>query len=180
MDLDFLLIRKMKQGDDASFDVFVRKYYDDILKYCALHCPDTGDAQDLTQETFVRFFANLSDYRFMGKTKNFLYTIAGNLCKNAYRSMREIPVEETYLTGEEASAGALSGPEGAVVDRLALAWALEQLSPQLREVIELYYYQEKKLSEIAEELEIGLPLVKYRMRQAKKQLRELLEKEGSL
>ena len=116
----------------------------------------------------------------MGKTKNFLYTIAGNLCKNAYRSMREIPVEETYLTGEEASAEELSGPEGAVVDRLALTWALEQLSPQLREVIELYYYQEKKLSEIAEELEIGLPLVKYRMRQAKKQLRELLEKEGSL
>ena len=66
------------------------------------------------------------------------------------------------------------------MDRLALTWALEQLSPQLREVIELYYYQEKKLSEIAEELEIGLPLVKYRMRQAKKQLRELLEKEGSL
>ena len=33
MDVDFLLIRKMKQGDDAAFDTFVRKYYDDILKY---------------------------------------------------------------------------------------------------------------------------------------------------
>ena len=38
MDVDFLLIRKMKQGDDDAFDTFVRKYYNDILKYCVYHC----------------------------------------------------------------------------------------------------------------------------------------------
>ena len=32
VDIEFLLIRKMKQGDEAAFDLFVRKYYDDILK----------------------------------------------------------------------------------------------------------------------------------------------------
>lgn len=68
VDADFLLIRKMKQGDDGAFDTFVRKYYDDILRYCGYHCSDAEYAEDLTQETFVNFFAKLSDYRHIGKT----------------------------------------------------------------------------------------------------------------
>mgnify|MGYP001532094519 CR=1 FL=1 len=75
MDVDFLLIRKMKQGDDDAFDTFVRKYYNDILKYCVYHCSDAEYAEDLTQETFANFFAKLSDYRYKGKTKNYLYTL---------------------------------------------------------------------------------------------------------
>lgn len=90
MDVDFLLIRKMKQGDDDAFEIFVRKYYSDILKYCSYHCFDTEYAEDLTQETFANFFAKLSDYRYKGKTKNYLYTIAGNLCKNYYKQQKKL------------------------------------------------------------------------------------------
>lgn len=79
---DFLLIRKMKQGDDDALDLFVRNYYQEILNYCYYHCPDQTYAEDLTQETFVRFFTKLSDYHYKRKTLNYLYTIAGNFCKN--------------------------------------------------------------------------------------------------
>lgn len=85
MDADFLLIKRMKQGDEDAFDVFIRRYYGDILRYCAYRCADTGCAEDLTQEIFVRFFEKLSDYRHMGKAKNYLYKIAGNLCRNEYK-----------------------------------------------------------------------------------------------
>ncbi len=40
MDADFLLIIKMKQGNDDAFDQFIRKYYEEILKYCNYHCHD--------------------------------------------------------------------------------------------------------------------------------------------
>lgn len=79
---DFLLIRKMRRGDDAAFDLFVRKYYKEILTYCKCHCPDQTYAEDLTQETFVRFFTNFSNYQHKGKVKNYLYKIAGNLCRD--------------------------------------------------------------------------------------------------
>lgn len=69
MDIDFLLLQRMKRGDENAFNVFVRKYYKEILNYCNYHCPDTSTAEDLTQETFLRFFEKLSDYRYMGKTK---------------------------------------------------------------------------------------------------------------
>lgn len=68
---DFLLIQKMKQGNEQAFNTFVRKYYNEILKYCSYHCYDTEYAEDLTQETFVNFFAKLSDYHYQGKTMNY-------------------------------------------------------------------------------------------------------------
>ena len=93
MDTDFLLVMKMKQGDEEAFDKFVRKYYGEILKYCKYHCFDTEYAMDLAQETFLHFFTSLSEYRYKGKTKNYLYTIAGNLCKNYYKKNKEAPME---------------------------------------------------------------------------------------
>lgn len=174
MDADFLLIRKMKQGDDNAFDVFVHKYYGEILKYCVYHCTDSEYAEDLVQETFVHFFAKLSDYRYKGKTKNYLYTIAGNLCKNYYKKMKEIPVEDDQLAREEDTTG---NHEETVMDKMIIEWALKQLPDPLWDVIVLYYFQEMKLTEIASALQIGLPLVKYRLRQAKGRLQELIRRE---
>lgn len=65
MNTDFLLIQRLKWGDEEAFDVFVRKYYGSILIYCNYHCPDSSYAEDLTQETFVRFFENLYSYRYI-------------------------------------------------------------------------------------------------------------------
>lgn len=52
---DFLLILQMKQGNEKAFDKFVRKYYAGILSYCRYHCMNQAEAEDLTQETFLRF-----------------------------------------------------------------------------------------------------------------------------
>ena len=52
---DYLLILQMKQGNENAFDKFVRKYYAEILLYCRNHCLDQTEAEDLTQETFLRF-----------------------------------------------------------------------------------------------------------------------------
>ena len=177
VDVDFLLIRKMKQGDDDAFDVFVRKYYNDILKYCSYHCFDAEYAEDLTQETFANFFAKLSDYRYKGKTKNYLYTIAGNLCKNYYKQQKPLFIEEDQLSELESPSDNL---EEKITDRMMLEWALEQLPDEFRQVIDLYYFQEMKLIEIASILGIGLPLVKYRLKQARNRLQYLLRREGTI
>ena len=175
MDADFLLIKKMKQGDDDAFDTFVRKYYNDILKYCVYHCSDVEYAEDLTQETFTNFFAKLSDYRYKGKTKNYLYTIAGNLCKNYYKRQNSISIEADQLLEMEAH----GNQEEIIIDKVTLEWALDQLQADFRQVIDFYYFQDMKLAEIASVLGIGLPLVKYRLKQARNRLGNLLAKEGT-
>ena len=92
MDPDFLLIIRMKDGDDEAIEEFVRKYYPAVLRYCLLRIDDAGYAPDAVQETFERFFRNLARYRHYGKAANYLYVIAWNICRDYYRNRREMAV----------------------------------------------------------------------------------------
>ena len=89
MDADFLLVRRMKQGNEEAFDTFVCKYYGEILNYCRFHCFDAESAQDLTQETFLKFFVHLPEYRHMG--------LASAALSEIYR--RTQPLGATHMTG---------------------------------------------------------------------------------
>ena len=174
MYIEFLLIQRMKHGDEAAFHVFIHTYYEEILKYCSYHCSDISYAEDLTQETFLRFFEKLSDYRYMGKNRNYLYTIAGNLCKDYYKKEKADLMEELYA---EEQINLQKTETENVLDKVTIQAALDDLPEELREVIILYYFQELKLAEISRMLGIGLPLVKYRVKQAKIRLKELLGEE---
>ena len=171
MDADFLLLHRMRNGETQAIEDFVRKYYPLILRYCHLHNRDLGYAEDLTQETFARFFRTLHQYQHYGKAANYLYVIAGNLCRDHHKRPVEILMEEL--------------PEQPVYQmefldlRLDIHRALEQLPPELREVTILYFFQELKQKEIACILGIGLPLVKYRIRRAKELLEQLIGKEDA-
>lgn len=171
MDEDARLIRAMRAGDDAAIESFVRKYYPDIYRYCLRRLPSAADAEDLTQETFERFFRGFESYRHRGKAKNYLYVIAGSLCSDFYRcgggdTPPELP--------ETAAA-----PEPDTDRHLDLESAVNALPEPLREVIVLHYFQDLKLRDIAQIRGIGLPLVKYRVSKAKQQLKSLLQEDDT-
>lgn len=169
MDSDFLLVPRMRMGDEAAIDVFVAKYYPKILKYCQIHIADRGYAEDMTQETFVRFFRSLEQYQHYGKAANYLYVIAGNVCRDYYRKTREIPLEQM------PEKSICSTP---VLDRQMDVWlALETLPDEIREAAVLFFVQERKQKDIAKILGIGLPLVKYRIRKARELLSAYFGKE---
>lgn len=159
MDRDFLLVQKMRAGDEQAIEAFVKKYYPAILAYCRLHIGDPGDAQDLTQETFLRFFRTLSGYRHYKKAANYLYTIATNACKDYYKKRRDIPVEHL----PERPDLKLQQTE----DGIDLARAFSGLPDALYETAVLYFLQEQRQTDIARILGISLPLVKYRIRKAR-------------
>lgn len=169
MDSDFLLIRRMKNGDDTAIETFVQKYYPVILRYCHLHLSDKSYAEDATQEVFARFFRTLNQYQHYGKAQNYLYVIAANICRDFYRNPQEESIEEL--------------PEEPVCEmspldlRLDVNMALDKLPPELKDVTILFFFQEVKQKEIAKILGIGLPLVKYRIKRAKELLAGYLGKE---
>lgn len=172
MDQDFFLLQKMRLGDETAIESFVRKYYQDILKYACYHLADSSMAEDITQETFERFFRSFPKYQHYGKAKNYLYVIASNLCKNTYRKK----TEESFYAAEEP----WENPLEHTVDVITVEQALRQLPEEMRDVLILHYFQEMKLREIAKLKGIGLPLVKYRVQAARGLLRELLGEEDSL
>lgn len=167
MDIDFLLIHQIKNGDAHAGERLIRKYYPEIFRYCCLHISDRCYAEDITQETFVHFFAALGRYEHQGKISNYLYTIATNLCRNYYKKAKEIPLDDipeqlVDLTSETDS----------IID---VKVALEHLPIELREVTILYYYRNRTLKEIAAILGISPTLVRRRLERAKDRLRTLLE-----
>ena len=172
MDSDFLLIQKMKIGDEQAIDAFVHKYYPVILQYCRLHVRDYGHAEDVTQETFEHFFRTLSRYQHYGKAANYLYVIAANACKDYYRKKDEPAME---IMPEHA----FSKTEN-LEEYIDVRMALDSLPPEIKETAILYFCQEIKQKEIAKILGIGLPLVKYRIRKARELLSEYLGKEKPL
>lgn len=169
MDEDLFLILRMRAGDDRAVDAFVRKYYPAIFRYCRSHVSDPMYAEDMTQETFVRFFQNFGEYRHSGKAANYLYTIASNAIRDLSRKSREDSLDA--LSEEPAGM-----PEMTDL-RLDLRRAMGSLPPELQAVSELSLVRGFTQKEISGILGIGLPLVKYRVARAKKLLQNALREE---
>ncbi|MDE6853259.1 MAG: RNA polymerase sigma factor [Lachnospiraceae bacterium] len=164
MDMDFLLIQNMKHGDSQAGERFIKKYYSAIYQYCFLHIHNQHDAEDMTQETFTRFFASLHTFQNCGKTKNYLYCIAGNVIKNHYKKRKDVLMDEIPEIPDD--------PLEDIEIRLDVEQAIDHLPNELKEITILYFFQNVKQREIAELLNIKLSLVKYRIKQAKKILSE--------
>ena len=168
MDSDFFLIQKIKNGDDGAVENFVRKYYPKIFQYCLLPIRDRGDAEDLTQETFLKFFQSFERYQHRGKCSAFLYAIASNACRDYYRKAKEQYVEEIPERAEE------DREMGTAEIRMDVENAVARLPEELKETAILFFFQGMKQREIAKLMDIKLSLVKYRVTRAKKLLGEYL------
>lgn len=143
----------------------IRKYYDEIFRYCYHHVESSAVAEDLCQDTFVSFIEHYGRYRQEGKTKNYLYTIAKNKCKDYYKKLRPI-VMENVPEQEEGMR---------MEEEVAVKHMVMSLPEELREAIILRYFQGLKYTDIAAILKISSSLVKYRV---KKGLELLAQMEG--
>ena len=167
MAADFLLVQKIRNGDDQAGNQLVEKYYSSIYRYCFLHTRDQGCAEDMVQETFARFFAALMSGANVGKAKSYLYSIAGNIIRNNYKKKKEILIDQLPDIEEEHLRD--------IEIRLDIERALDQLPEEIKEITILFFFQGLKQKEIAALLHIKLSLVKYRISKAKELLSKQLE-----
>ena len=87
---------------------------------------------------------------------------------------------KTPQCGQSVQEDAISGAGGleGLDDKMLIEAALAKISDELREVVILHYFQEFSMREIADIMQIGVPLVKYRIKKAKEQLRALIGENG--
>lgn len=164
---DFLLIQKIRNGDNRAGNEFVKKYYPLIYQYCFLHIHDRDCAEDMTQETFVRFVEAVMNRTDIAKVKSYLYRVAGNTVKNYYRKKKELLLEKLPDTVENNAAD--------IEVRLDIERAVARLPDEIREITILFFFQGLKQKDISDLLGIKLSLVKYRVSKAKELLSEELE-----
>lgn len=162
------LIRKLKMGDKESVNCVFEQYYDKVYGYCYRHVTHRETAQDLTQEVFLRVFKHMEDYRHYGKFENYLYVIAGNLCKDFYKKNRFLSLEEMELQVEEE--GFLQTEQALIVKE-----ALSRLPELEREIICLRFYQDRKIKDIAKILNLKLSTTKYHLKKGQELLSGYLQ-----
>ena len=90
---DDALVEQIRLGDEKAAEELIRRYYTSVLRYCKRQCFNLEKAEDLTQETFLKLFKNLSGYKEKVKFKAYLYTIANHLCIDESRKMKDCSLE---------------------------------------------------------------------------------------
>ena len=118
--------------------VEIEEQYDKIYRYCYFRLKHQQLAEDITQETFLRFFE--SSYRETGRPLAYLYTIARNLCIDEFR---KVPTEELK---EEISR---KGFEEELVRNLSLAKAMEELDKAEQELLLLRYVNQVSFADLS-------------------------------
>lgn len=131
-------------GHATAAERFAARHYDDVFHYCLRHVGSKEDAQDLTQEVFLRVVRAKADYEDRGKPLAYLYTVARHACADFHRARRAAWVE----LGEDVPDPAAER----AADEVGLADLIARLDEAEREVIALQYDQGLGVSEIAQVL----------------------------
>ena len=176
---------RVKLHDDHhDFDRLVRRWEEPIRRLCARMVGDAHRGEDLKQETFLRLFQKRKDYQPKGKFSTFLWRIALNLCYDELRRQKrrreflntEDPDAEGESHNEPVSESA--GPDTNTADLEEgelVRQAVMRLPEIYRAVIVLRHYEDMKLAQIAEILEIPEGTVNSRMAEALVRLSRMLE-----
>lgn len=165
---DSELVTRAASGDEDAAELLVKRYYASILRYCRWHCPDMETAKDLTQETFIRLFRHLRDYKAKGQFKAWLYTIANRLCIDESRKVNFSPLEDQHLPPVDDSR--LHRIEN--IDQIT--GLLKLLSPEQKEAVLLRYQEQLSFSEIAKVTGCSLRTAQSRVRNGLKIMRKEL------
>lgn len=183
LDLDSTLVARCLDGDAEAWEDLVRQHTRRVYGICYRFTGKDSDAQDLTQEVFLRVFKALGSFRSAeGGFTTWLTRLTRNLLIDHYRRTRSLRVTdsiEDQIPGTQEGFVSASRPDSALAGREAselLQGALSRLSPELRETVILRDLQEMEYREIAEVLEIPEGTVKSRLNRGRSELARLLKR----
>jgi RNA polymerase sigma-70 factor (ECF subfamily) len=184
LDPDSNLIARCLRGDETAWEELVRLHTRKVYGLCYRFTGNGQEAQDLTQEVFLRIFRTLKTFQSAeGSFATWLARVTRNLLIDNYRRTRQERVtdsiEEQLPVLEEAGAAASERPDRAVAGREAseiLQATLQKLSPELREAVILRDLQEMEYREIAGVLGIPEGTVKSRINRGRAELARHLRK----
>lgn len=166
------LCSRAKTGDAAAASELIDLCYEKIFSYFRRLCGNDEDAQDLTQKTFVKVWSALPSFQNRSSFSTWIHGIGRHVYLDWRRrkDRSEIQTEAWWETC--AADGADPHQDAAEQDLARQVYALvEKLEEDVRDVVQLHYYQELSLKETAEVLGIATSTVKYRLRAALDALR---------
>ncbi len=182
---DELMIRSFLEGESRAFDRLVVKYKDMIFNLCIRILNDYDEADDCSQETFIKAYYNLKDFRFQSSFLTWLYRIAINTCKNRLSSRERRFHKTSVRMGDKsegkrdlAEVGDHSYDPGMLFEKneqkRQIDHAIGSLPRDLRILVILRDLEGRSYEEISQATGTNIGTVKSRLARARSQLRDFL------
>jgi RNA polymerase sigma-70 factor (ECF subfamily) len=175
---DEVLIGRIAKGDRLAMQVLFARHHVRVYRFVLRLVSNPSVAEDLISEVFLDVWRQAD--RFEGRSAVSTWMLAIARFK-ALSALRKRPDEELDEETAEAIEDTSDNPEVALEKKdksAVLRQCLEKLSPEHKEIIDLVYYHEKSVEEVAEIVGIPENTVKTRMFYARKKLAELLQAAG--
>lgn len=154
-------------GKEQKKGSALEEHYDKIYRYCFFKLGQRETAEDITQETFLRFLNNKS-YRNIDKQLSYLYTIAGNLCIDEYRKRKTVPLNAEEQIEDTAA-------QERMFNSVSVKLALAKLEEEERELILLRYVNEVPMAAICKMFGLSRYAVYRKITKALQTLKEGVE-----
>ncbi|HEY1799783.1 MAG TPA: sigma-70 family RNA polymerase sigma factor [Terriglobales bacterium] len=185
-----ILVRRCVAGDAAAWEEIVQRYHRRIYNICYRFCGSSDDAQDLTQEVFIKMYRTLNSYdSTRGAFMTWVTTVTRNLLVDNFRKGKHDRLTDSIdtVSSEHEDAMPLSDqiedqgpkPDARVQSRETrdtVHLALQKLSPELREAVILRDLQDMDYREIATTLNVPEGTVKSRINRGRVELARLLQR----
>jgi RNA polymerase sigma-70 factor (ECF subfamily) len=180
-DPDVCLMLRVREGDDAAFAELVGRYGSRVFGYCWRQMGDRLDAEDLTQEVFLRLYRYRGRYQPRAGFSTWVFHVTQNVLRNALRSRRRHPcvhldtqpsdserlMEQLLSADNDAPFLPVERAEMAGVVRAAVA----ELAERQRTAMEMHHFGDQTYAEVAAELDMTPKAAKSLLYRARNHLR---------
>ncbi|MCR6662447.1 MAG: RNA polymerase sigma factor RpoE [Luteimonas sp.] len=191
--LDLELVKRVQRGDSAAFDLLVRKYQHRIAALIGRYIPDWSECQDVAQETFIRAYRAIGNFRGDAQFYTWLHRIAVNTAKNhLVASNRRPPTGDIDVEDAEQYDAGVRLRDNDTPERELMRQQLEQtvmraveaLPEELKLAITLREVDGLSYEEIAERMDCPIGTVRSRIFRAREaidqEMKPLLDRNDTM
>lgn len=169
------LAKRLRAGDLSAFEKLISIHENKIFNYLYRLVGDEADAEDLTQEVFIKLYKYKSQIDPEKNLKSWLYTVATNTANDWFRARKDYSSYSLYSEEGSSIETIPSHPTYYYIERAVdIAAALDKLNPVYKTAILLFYKEGLNYTEISEVLRVPLNTVKTYLRRAKEALKQEL------
>ncbi|HTK52961.1 MAG TPA: RNA polymerase sigma factor [Gemmatimonadaceae bacterium] len=162
---DAILVRRVLDGDTAAFTMLVDRHAAACTRFATRMLGNREDAEDATQETFLRAYRSLARYEERQTFRTWLFQILINRCRTA--AVRRQRRHRMFLVDDTAIAAASVRPAVDAGDlRAELKRAIDALDPDQREAFLLKHVEQLSYDEMAAATGVGVSALKMRVKRA--------------
>lgn len=169
---EHILVEELKKGKEKAYYELVNIYGNRLFKSFYLIVKDESKAEDIVQETFIKVFKYIKDFKGKSSLYTWIYRIAHNVAMDILKSsISTVPYEDYHETSDNPEDVTLLN-----IEKESLRIALDRLNYIYKEVLVLFYFEDLSIKEISEILEEKEGTIKSRLSRGRVELKNVLVK----